>query len=165
MNTILVPVDFSDASVQALDYAIEFARRVPAQLIVFHAAHLGDMTSVDGFGAQRVADLTKIAHDDATRQMREFVGLVKFRGVKYETVVQTGRPVSEICDFAKEREVDLIITATHGRTGFEHLMIGSVAEQVVRRADRSVLVVPSHPGARIAGLTGGAAKREAPIAA
>ena len=164
MKTILVPVDFSDASVQAMKYAIEFARRVPAQLVVFHAAYLGDMASVDGLVAQRVADLTKIAKDDATRRMREFVGLVKFQGVKYETVVQTGRPVSEICDFAQEREVDLIITATHGRTGFEHLMIGSVAEQVVRRAGRSVLVVPSHPGARIAGLTGRAVKREAPIA-
>jgi nucleotide-binding universal stress UspA family protein/DNA-binding response OmpR family regulator len=165
IKTILVPVDFSDASVQAMKYAIEFARRVPAQLLVFHAVYPGNMASVDGLVAQRVADLTKIAEGDATRRMREFVGLAKFRGVKYETVVQTGRPVSEICDFAKEREVDLIITATHGRTGFEHLTIGSVAEQVVRRADRSVLVVPSHPRARIAGLTGRAVKREAPIAA
>lgn len=165
MKTILVPVDFSDSSLRALDYAIDLAGRVSARLVVFHAAHLGDMASVDGFGAQRVADLTKIAQDDAARQMQEFVGLVNFRGVKYETVVQTGRPVAEICDIAKGRDVDLIITATHGRTGFEHLMIGSVAEQVVRRAGRSVLVVPSHPAARIAGSTRPAAKKEAPIAA
>ena len=165
MKTILVPVDFSDGSLRALDYAIDLAGRVSARLVVSHAIYLGDMASVDGFGAQGGADLTKIAQDDATRQMQEFVGLTKFRGVKYETVVQAGRPVSEICEFAEERDVDLIITATHGRTGFEHLMIGSVAEQVVRRADRSVLVVPSHPGARIAGLTGRMVKRETPIAA
>ena len=159
MKTIVVPVDFSDASRRALEYAIGFARRVSAPLIVFHAAHLGDVASVDGLGAQGVAGLTKIAHEDAMRQMQEFVGRVKFRGLKCETIVQDGRPVSEICDFAKKRDVHLIITATHGRTGFEHLLVGSVAEQVVRRAGRSVLVVPSHPTARIAGLTRCAARR------
>lgn len=169
-QTILVPVDFSDASRRALEYAIGFARRVSAQLIVFHAAHLGDVASVDGLGAPGLIGLTKIAHEDARRQMQEFIGPVKVRGLKYETVVQDGSPVSQICDFAKKRDVHLIITATHGRTGFEHLMIGSVAEQVVRRAGRSVLVVPSHPAARIAGLTRRAARRpqltkEAPIAA
>ena len=159
LKTIVVPVDFSDASRRALEYAIGFARRVSAPLIVFHAAHLGDVASVDGLGAQGIAGLTKIAHEDAMRQMQEFVGRVKFRGLKCETIVQDGRPVSEICDFAKKRDVHLIITATHGRTGFEHLLIGSVAEQVVRRAGRSVLVVPSHPAARIAGLTRSAARR------
>ena len=159
MKTILVPVDFSDTSLRALEYAIDLARRVSARLTIFHSAHLGDMASVDGFGMQRVASLTKITRQDAVRQMREFAGLVNFRGVKYETVVRSGRPVTEICDFARERDVDLIIIATHGGTGFEHLLIGSVAEQVVRRAGRTVLVVPSHPQARITGLKLGAAPR------
>lgn len=153
METILVPVDFSDTSLQALKYAIDFARPVSARLTVFHSDYLGEMASVDGLGVQRVASLTRITHQEAVRQMQEFVRPVKFGGVKYATVVQTGRPVSEICDFAAQHDFDLIIIATHGRTGFEHLMIGSVAEQVVRRAGRSVLVVPSHPEMRMASLT------------
>ena len=165
LKSILVPVDFSATSRQALEYAVEFAGNVSAKLLIFHAVYLGEVASVDGFNAQRVVDLTKMALDDATRQMREFVELVKFRGVQYETFVQTGRPVVEICEFARERAVDLIIIATHGRTGFEHLMIGSVAEQVVRRAGRSVLVVPSHPAARISGLTRRAARKKESIAA
>ena len=54
-----------------------------------------------------------------------------------------------------QRDVDLIITATHGRTGFKHLLMGSVAEQVVRYARRPVLVVPSHPETRMANLARG----------
>jgi hypothetical protein len=53
---------------------------------------------------------------------------------------------------AEECEADLIITATHGRTGFRHLLIGSVAELVVRHATSPVLVVPSHPEVRATGL-------------
>lgn len=157
METILVPIDFSGASRQALDYAIDFAGRVSARLFLFHAAYLGDMTSVDGF-VQPSADLTKIAREDAEQRMQELVGTINLQGVPYETAVQVGSPVPEICEFAQDHNVDLIIAATHGRTGFEHLMIGSVAEQVVRRAGCSVLVVPSHPKARMAGLTRRAAR-------
>lgn len=162
MKTILVPIDFSDTSRQALEYAIEFARRISARLIIFHADYRGEMASADGLGMERIASLTKLGHEEAVRQMEKFVRLVKFGGVKHETVVQTSRPVSGICDFAVQHDVDLIIIATHGRTGFEHLMIGSVAEQVVRRAGRSVLVVPSHSGMRMAGLTSDTAGRASP---
>jgi hypothetical protein len=85
--------------------------------------------------------------------MQKFVRLAKFRGVKFETAVKIAPPASEICVFAEERNVDLIITATHGRTGLKHLLMGSVAEQVVRHARQPVLVVPSHPETRTAKLT------------
>ena len=63
-----------------------------------------------------------------------------------------GSPVIDICAFAKDHDVDLIITSTHGFTGFTHVLIGSIAEQVVRHAPCSVLVVPSHPHVRAANL-------------
>ena len=60
---------------------------------------------------------------------------VNFGGVKFETAFTDGSPVLDICAFAKDHDVDLIVTSTHGLTGFEtHVLIGSVAEQVVRRA-------------------------------
>jgi hypothetical protein len=59
----------------------------------------------------------------------------------------------DICAFAKDHDVDLIITSTHGLTGLQHVLIGSVAEQVVRHAPCSVLVVPSHPKIRMAHLS------------
>ena len=64
----------------------------------------------------------------------------------------------DICAFAKDHDVDLIITSTHGLTGFQHVLIGSIAEKVVRHAPCSVLVVPSHPKIRLANL----AKRRRP---
>ena len=92
--------------------------------------------------------------------MQKFVRLVKFRGVQFETLVRVAESVSEICNLAEQSDVDLIITATHGRTGFKHLLIGSVAERVVRHAPRSVLVVPSHPDVRVARLTGATPTRK-----
>jgi nucleotide-binding universal stress UspA family protein len=154
IDTILVLVDFSQSSFQALEYAIEFAERVAAKLIIFHAVHFGYAFTADGYGMYDLSTLMEAEHKGAERQMEKFVRLAKFRGVNFETAVKVGPPVSEICAFAKQREVDLIITATHGRTGFKHLLIGSVAEQIVRYARRPVLVVPSHPEVRAARLTG-----------
>ncbi len=149
IDTILVPVDFSHFSFQALEYAIEFAERNAARLIIFHAVHPGETFNADGYGISDLSAVTKAACKDAERQMKEFLRLAKFRRVPFDTAVKAGRPVPEICAFADERDVDLIITATHGYTGFRHLLMGSVAERVVRHARRSVLVVPSHPEVRV----------------
>jgi nucleotide-binding universal stress UspA family protein len=146
INRILVPVDFSDCSLDGLNYAIAFADRVAAKLILFHAVQLAPYTS-GGF-AYDLSSLEEAAQKDAERQMRAFVRMAKFGRVKFETAIRTGVPVREIAAFAKEQDADLIITSTHGRTGFSHVLIGSVAENIVRHAPCSVLVVPSHPQER-----------------
>jgi nucleotide-binding universal stress UspA family protein len=155
IDAILVPVDFSQSSFEALEYSIEFAERVAAELIVFHAVRLGYAFTADGYGMCDLSILIEGARKDAERQMEEFVRLAKFRGVKFETAVKIAPPVSEICAIAEQRDVDLIITATHGRTGLKHLLMGSVAEQVVRHAHQPVLVMPSHPEVRAARLARG----------
>lgn len=152
-DRILVPVDFSGCSLAGLTYAIQFAERVAARIIVFHAVHLGYAYTSDGYAMYDLSALTKAACKDADRQMREFVREAKFGRVKFETVIRVGQPVQEICAFARGEDIDLIITPTHGRTGFEHIVIGSTAEHVVRHAECPVLVVPSYPRARIAKLT------------
>jgi nucleotide-binding universal stress UspA family protein len=158
INSILVPVDFSQSSFRALEYAIEFAERVAASLIIFHVLHLGEAFTADGYAMYDISPLIEAARKGAERQMEQFLRLAKFGRVKFETTVQIGPAASDICDFAEQRDVDLIIMATHGRTGFKHLLIGSVAEQVVRYARRPVLVVPSHPEVRAARLSGGTQK-------
>ena len=127
--------------------------RVVARLIVFHAVDLGPALTADGYAMYDLTTVAKAAQKGAEEQMQKFVRLVKFRGVQFETLVRVAEPISEICNLAEQRDVDLIMTATHGRTGFKHLLIGSVAERVVRHAPRSVLVVPSHPDVRVARLT------------
>lgn len=153
IDSILVPVDFSQSSFEALEYAIEFAKRVAARLLVFHAVHLGYAFSADGYAMCDLSVLIEDVRKGAEQEMQKFVRLAKFQGVKFETIVKIAPPASEICAFAEGRNVDLIITATHGRTGLKHLLMGSVAEQVVRHARQPVLVVPSHPETRTAKVT------------
>jgi nucleotide-binding universal stress UspA family protein len=152
-DKILVPVDFSGCSLAGLTYAIQFAERFAARIIVFHAVHLGYAYTSDGYAMYDLSALTKAVCKDADRQMSEFVREATFGCVKFETVIRVGPPVQEICEFARGQDVDLIITPTHGRTGFEHILIGSTAEHVVRHARCPVLVVPSFPNGRIAKLT------------
>jgi nucleotide-binding universal stress UspA family protein len=153
IKTILVPVDFSDCCREGLRYAIGFANDFAAKIILLHATYLGYIYTAEGTAMYDVRGLQEAARRDAERQMRELVRAVKFGRLKFETVFTNGSPVWDICAFADDHDVDLIITSTHGRTGFEHVLIGSIAEQVVRHAPCSVLVVPSHPKIRAAKLT------------
>ena len=152
IKTILVPVDFSNCSREGLRYAIAFANEFGAKIILLHATYLGYIYSSEGTALYDIPGLQKAARKTAERKMRELVRSVNFGRVKFEAVFTEGSPVLDICAFAKDHSVDLIITSTHGLTGFTHVLIGSIAEQVVRHALCSVLVVPSHPHVRAANL-------------
>jgi nucleotide-binding universal stress UspA family protein len=149
-KTILVPVDFSNCSREGVRYAISFAKEFGAKIILLHATYLGYIYSTEGTAIYDIPGLQKAARKAAEHKMRKLVRSVNFGGVRFETVFTEGSPVLDICDFAKDHDVDLIITSTHGLTGFKHVLIGSIAEQVVRHAPCSVLVVPSHPHIRAA---------------
>ncbi len=152
IKTILVPVDFSNCSREGLRYAVAFAHEFGTKIILLHATYLGYIYSAEGAALYDIPGLQKAARKTAERKMRELVRSVNFGTVKFETAFTDGSPVIDICAFAKDHDVDLIITSTHGFTGFTHILIGSIAEQVVRHAPCSVLVVPSHPHVRAANL-------------
>ena len=148
IRTILVPVDFSNCSRDGLRYAIGFAKEFGAKIILLHATYLGYIYSTEGKAIYDIPGLQKAARKKAERRMRELTRLVQLGGVRFEAVFTEGSPALDICAFAKDHGIDLIITSTHGLTGFQHVLIGSIAESVVRHARCSVLVVPSHPGSR-----------------
>jgi nucleotide-binding universal stress UspA family protein len=150
VKRILVPVDFSECSQEGLQYAIGFANQFGARIMLLHATYLGYIYSSEGTALYDVRGLQNAARENAERQMQKFVRTVNFGRAKFETVFTNGSPVLNICAFAKDHAIDLIITSTHGFTGLTHVLMGSVAEQVVRRARCSVLVVPSHPRSRMA---------------
>ncbi len=155
INKILVPVDFSDCSLEGLKYAIRFADKFGAKILLLSAVDLRYAYTADGDVMYDLSALQDIAGKDAEHQMRDFVRRTQFGGVKFETTVEIASPVGGICLFAEKQDVDLIIMSTHGRTGFKHVFIGSTAEQVVRRTKHPVLVVPSHPELRSKHLTKG----------
>ena len=158
IKTILAPVDFSSCSREGLRYAIAVANEFEAKIILLHATYLGYIYSSEGTAIYDIPGLQKAALKNAERKMRDLVRSVNFGAVKFEMAFTEGSPAVDICCFAKDHNLDLVITSTHGFTGMKHVLIGSIAEQVVRRAPCSVLVVPSHPHIRGANLakSGGA---------
>lgn len=143
LKRILVPVDFSSGSLEALDYAVELAKPFDAELLVlFVVEPVYYATPADLYGPS--ANLAMLL-EEQQRFGREQLAALKARLAKEKidcaTVLQTGSPYQQIADLAKRRRVDLIIMATHGRTGLSHLFMGSVAERVVRSASCPVLTV------------------------
>jgi nucleotide-binding universal stress UspA family protein len=151
INTILVPVDFSNCSLAGLRYATSFAERFASKIILVHVLEIGYPYTADGYALYDLSRLTDALQRDAERQMRNFVRSAR-PGRVSETAIATGQPAAAVCTFARDRDVDLIITSTHGRTGFKHVLIGSTAEQMVRHAPCPVMIVPSHPKVRASHL-------------
>lgn len=144
LQTMLVPTDFSDSSGEALSYALTLARQFNARLIIFHSVATPNFTATE-LGAPRAAPRPEELRAAAEDQMRSFVEGIDFGGVEFETQVRAGAAAEEICDQGEKQKVDLIVLSTHGRTGLLHVLIGSVAEHVVRHARSPVLVIPKRP--------------------
>jgi len=146
LKKILVPVDFSDFSTKALDYALAFADQFNARIVLLHVVEPAVYPESYMLVASALDDL----NNDLLRGAKQKLGaLSKERignQVPSESLVRTGRAYSGITAAAQELDVDLIILATHGYTGLKHVLLGSTAERVVRHAPCPVLTVrdPEH---------------------
>ncbi len=142
MKRILVPVDFSPPSLQALDYAIEFGRPFKAEFIILNV--FDPIYPMAGNMYAPVYSLDLVSQD-LQRSAREHLARLgtqlQKRHLTVRTLLGVGAPYSVIVDTAKKLKADLIIMSTHGRTGLSHMFIGSVAERVVRSATCPVLTV------------------------
>ena len=141
LKRILVPVDFSPLSKKALHYATRLAQQFGAELSIFHVVEPEVPPAFDGFMiAPPIVSNGAGAH--CSGQLKGLVNLVRKGGVEQvNSTVRTGLAAFEIVEAAKEFDVDLIVIATHGYTGWKHFAIGSTAERVVRAAPCPVLVV------------------------
>jgi nucleotide-binding universal stress UspA family protein len=135
---ILCPVDFSDNSSAALGYASTLAKESQAKLYLVHVDD-SQIPYDAGFAAY-------VAPADNTEALQEQLeSIVPTQDdVEFERQLLIGHPADSIVDFAKRHDVDLIVMGTHGRTGVARLLMGSIAEAVVRRAECPVLTV-KHP--------------------
>jgi universal stress protein A len=141
LQRILVPIDFSNHSMNALNYAISFAKQFKASIdlvyVIEPAVYPADF-SLGQIGFPNIEKELQTHVDD------ELLSLIKndIRGqVVSHKAVRTGKPFYEINQYAQERDIDLIIIATHGHSGMEHILFGSTAEKVIRKAPCPVLVV------------------------
>jgi len=150
ISRILVPVDFSTHSDQALRYAASLARRLGASLELLHVVE--DPFMAGAWSSEvyfpNVTELLDSMIADARRRLSDLKDVVAPERVPISTVVLKGRPAPAILEHAKGGHFDLVVMGTHGRTGLAHLFMGSVAEAVVRRAPCPVLTLrPEMPAA------------------
>jgi len=144
IRTILVPTDFSQCALAGTEYAAFLARVLGSTLRLFHAMYpYTNYVFVDRAGV-RLSVLAEAVEETARQEMDALKQMDFLRGLPVETELLPGLAVDEICAAGGDPDVDLIVTSTHGRTGLKHALIGSVAEHVVRYAERPVLVVPSY---------------------
>jgi len=144
LNKVLVATDFSDVAAAALTYGSTLARQFGARLHVIHIAENAFMLNVGA--AAYVSDVTEIQREideEAGRQLEACTGGIEPRPTIQVRSAGTS-PAFGIVDYAKEHDIDLIVIGTHGRGGVTRMLLGSVAEKVVRMAPCPVLTV-HHP--------------------
>jgi nucleotide-binding universal stress UspA family protein len=143
IRRILCPIDFSDYSRHALDHAVAIARWYGATVTVLHVF---SSAPVAAYGTGPVIFepivLKPAERDQLLANTRAFIDAESARGITVEAVVRDGNTAAEILDQATSMNADLLVIGTHGRSGFERLLLGSVAEKVLRKAPCPVLTVP-----------------------
>jgi nucleotide-binding universal stress UspA family protein len=142
VKKILVPTDFSELSSEAVQTAVAFSKAFGASIDLVHvfvepAYILPPPVDMATFPINLAQILERVQNGlDAERDR------VKGAGVSVETTTLSGRAAPEIVAHAKKTGADLIVMGTHGRSGFQHALLGSVAERVLRHSPCPVLVVP-----------------------
>ena len=140
-KNILVGTDFSDAARGALEHAVALARPLGAKVTLAHAYELPIIGLPDA-GFPMAAELSARVIDAAQEEIDRLAAAHASSGVELTTCLQQGDPRDAILAVAKATGADLIVVGTHGRRGVARLLIGSVAEGIVRRSTVPVLVVP-----------------------
>lgn len=138
IKRILVPVDFSECSDEAMQYATMVARRLKARVYLVHVIQPFTYGMTETFNLVDHYTALKMIAGPMLDQARKKLSK---QGVSVETDLLSGPAHREILQKARRVDVDLIVIGTHGRTGMEHLLLGSVAEKVVRMSACPVLTV------------------------
>lgn len=139
MRHVLIPLDESEQSEQALVHAIETASDARVTLLTVINPSTGFSPGTGAPGAGEV--WYESQKERATERLAEASEAVEARGMAVETVVETGRPQAVIVNYAEMHDIDQIIMGSHGRRGVSRLLLGSVAEKVVRCSPVPVTVV------------------------
>lgn len=142
IERILCPVDFSEPSEHAMRYAVDLAERLGAELHLVHVFQIPAMALPDG-AIMGGPDWTTRIMERSEQSLKELAARHADQGIDVKTHLVEGVPFREINRVAREDvKADLIVIGTHGRTGLSHLLMGSVAERVVRTSDVPVITVP-----------------------
>jgi nucleotide-binding universal stress UspA family protein len=140
VKRILVPTDLSQTSDASLKYGLEFARLFGARLHLLHVAEVS--TGIREYPVEPFV----VGDSDVPDRLAALLTESDKRELRPVCEVRLGAPADEILEYAAEHDVDLIVMGTHGREGFARVLLGSVAEVVVRKASCPVLTVHTPEG-------------------
>jgi nucleotide-binding universal stress UspA family protein len=145
LRTILVPMDFSPSSHRALEIAKELAKSAgPAHLILVHAYYVP--IELEQFLIQQGDPVLERLSESVTKDLEKILTGLQDAGISSEYLASRGAPERLIIELAKQKHADLIVMGTHGRRGLTHMLLGSVAERVVRTAECPVMTVQEKKG-------------------
>ena len=139
---LLAPTDFSEPSLKALDYALDLASPTGSNVRMIHV--LQPSADYLNFDTLSVLRPDEEAEAECEEEMRRVAHQRRHTRAEITWKVAVGRPAAEIIEAAKEFRAELLVVSTHGRTGLKHLLLGSVAERIVRYAPCPVLIVRKH---------------------
>lgn len=145
IRRILVPIDFSVHSKNALRYAVPLAASFGASLHLVYVVEPTIYPADLGFGQVVLPGVENELRDKGAEELRKLVEREIGDRVPATSAVRTGKPHQEILREADEKEVDLIVVASHGHTGVEHILFGSTASRVVRLSHCPVLTIRPRP--------------------
>ena len=141
IKKVLVPIDFSDYSKFALKYAVDFAQKFSAEMILVYVVEPVIYPPDFSMGQIAIPSVNTEWDIKAKEELDKLANSEIPDGVKVKTIIKTGKPFLEVIETAAEEDTDLIIIATHGHSGMEHILFGSTAEKVVRKAPCPVLTL------------------------
>jgi nucleotide-binding universal stress UspA family protein len=139
ISKILAPTDCSEASMDALKYSIKIAKTHRAELMVLNVVSHLKNAAFHSLSDKSVSN-SKV-HLAAKNQLEEFWKSMGKNEIEADLIVEFGDPFAEIMRYAKSKKNDIIVMGTHGRTGLVHVLMGSVAEKVVRYSPIPVVTV------------------------
>lgn len=139
-KNILVPTDFSPNATHALEYALDLAKKLEAKVTVLHVYEIPVLGVPDGtlVLAANIAEQIVLGADQA---LVDLAARCKARGIEVSTRLENGDARDSVEAVAREIDADLVVMGTHGRRGVSRLLMGSVAEAVLRTSTRPVLIV------------------------
>ena len=143
MKTLLVPIDFSLRSRQALRYAVELARGREASIVVLHVLPPPSSLQlhVDAYLGRPMPRLSEEARLEAETRLGALIGSVETEGVAVDRAVEPGEPAATIVRMAVELGCDLIVIGTHARIGMKEWVLGSIAHRVITCAPCPVVTL------------------------
>jgi len=143
LHTMIVPMDFSPEAHRALEVARKLAKEAgPAHLILLHAYFLP--VEMEALATEQNLPLLDLLSSDAGKALERILADLQNAGISSEFVVSRGYPGDVIVELARDKSADIIVMGTHGRTGLPHVLLGSVAERVIRSAPCPVITVGPH---------------------